>query len=69
MCPGIHGVGDPGRYHPPSTHHTNKIFILSEIVSGELKTGLETDDADFFDVQNLPKLSVNRNTESQISLY
>ena len=52
--------------HPPSMHHTYKIFILCEIISGELETGVETDAADFFSENNLPELSVNRNTESQI---
>ncbi|MEN8155273.1 MAG: NUDIX hydrolase [Acidobacteriota bacterium] len=52
--------------HPPSIHHTYKIFILCEIISGKLKTGLETDAVDFFPENNLPELSVNRNTQSQI---
>ena len=54
--------------HPPSMYHTYKIFFLCEIISGELKTGLETEAVNFFSEQNLPKLSVNRNTESQIKL-
>lgn len=52
--------------HPPSPYHVYKVFILCEIIDGELSTGLETTDVDFFSIDNLPELSVERNTKSQI---
>lgn len=52
--------------HPPSPYHVYKIFILCEIVGGSLSAGMETSDASFFGSHELPELSVERNTESQI---
>ena len=37
-----------------------------EIIDGEAKTGIETSDVGFFDIDNLPELSVRRVTEDQI---
>jgi ADP-ribose pyrophosphatase YjhB (NUDIX family) len=54
--------------HPPSPYHVYKIFILCEIVGGSLRTGMETSDARFFGSHELPELSVERNTESQIKI-
>jgi ADP-ribose pyrophosphatase YjhB (NUDIX family) len=54
--------------HPPSLHHTYKLFILCEITGGNPKTGIETSDIDFFAENNLPPLSMDRNTESQIKV-
>ncbi|MBT2682394.1 NUDIX hydrolase [Bacillus sp. ISL-37] len=54
--------------HPPSLHHVYKIFILCEIVGGEAKKGIETSEVDFFSEENLPPLSIARNTKSQIEL-
>ena len=54
--------------HPPSPYHVYKIFIECEIVGGEIATGIETDDAMFFSKDQLPILSVDRNTESQINM-
>jgi ADP-ribose pyrophosphatase YjhB (NUDIX family) len=53
--------------HPPSAWHIYKAFILCEIVGGEaLRDGLETSAVDFFGEHELPELSVERNTESQL---
>ncbi len=54
--------------HPPEPHYVYKIFIECKVVSGKLKTGIETSDAGFFDRNNLPTLSTKRNTKEQIEL-
>ena len=54
--------------HPPEAYHYYKIFILCEIIGGNPTTGIETNDLQFFSVNNLPLLSTNRNTESQIKM-
>jgi ADP-ribose pyrophosphatase YjhB (NUDIX family) len=52
--------------HPPSPWHVYKMFILCEIVGGEARSGMETLQVDFFGADELPELSVERNTENQI---
>lgn len=52
--------------HPPEPYHYYKIFILCEIIGGEATIGIETNNIQFFAEHNLPQLSTNRNTESQI---
>jgi ADP-ribose pyrophosphatase YjhB (NUDIX family) len=54
--------------HPPQPYHYYKLFIQCEIVSGQAKIGLETKGISFYDKNNLPELSLNRNTESQIKM-
>ncbi|TAH17649.1 MAG: NUDIX domain-containing protein [Cytophagales bacterium] len=54
--------------HPPSPFHVYKIFILCELIGGELGGGTETLGADFFDIADLPELSTDRITFSQIAL-
>lgn len=54
--------------HPPSPFHVYKIFIECEIIGGKLQPGMETSDAKFFAKENLPELSTDRITESQIKL-
>ncbi len=54
--------------HPPQPYHYYKIFILCELVGGAANIGIETNDIDFFQVDQLPALSANRNTESQIEM-
>ncbi|OEH94173.1 NUDIX hydrolase [Bacillus solimangrovi] len=54
--------------HPPQAYHYYKLFILCEIYGGNAATGIETNDVNFFDRDNLPPLSRMRNTESQIQL-
>ena len=39
---------------------------MCEMVGGSLSAGMETSDARFFGSHELPELSVERNTESQI---
>ncbi|PKQ68422.1 NUDIX hydrolase [Labilibaculum manganireducens] len=43
-----------------------QLFMECEIVGGEAKTGLETSDVGFFDINDLPELSVRRVTKDQI---
>lgn len=52
--------------HPPDSYHFYKIFIQCEIIGGEPTSGIETSHVGFFSKDNLPPLSVSRNTEAQI---
>ena len=54
--------------HPPEPYHVYKMFILSEIVGGSALPGIETTAAEFFELGNLPPLSIERNTQKQIAL-
>ncbi len=55
-------------HHPPEPYHVYKFFIQCEIVGGEAAEGLETSGVAFFEETQLPKLSLQRNTEEQIKL-
>ena len=52
--------------HPPSPYHVYKMFIRCEIIGGQPKEGMETSAVGFFAENELPPLSLARNTESQI---
>jgi len=52
--------------HPPSPYHVYKLFIHCEIVGGQALTGIETAEVGFFAENELPVLSEERNTLSQI---
>ncbi|MBS4209362.1 NUDIX hydrolase [Bacillus sp. FJAT-50079] len=54
--------------HPPQPYHYYKIFILCEIVGGDANIGIETNQIGFFEEDQLPPLSENRNTASQLNL-
>ncbi|MFD3447174.1 NUDIX hydrolase [Microbacteriaceae bacterium 4G12] len=54
--------------HPPSPYHVYKMFIQCEIIGGQAKEGIETSAVEFFAENELPSLSIARNTESQIQL-
>ncbi len=54
--------------HPPQPYHYYKLFIQCEIVGGHAENGLETNEVDFYCEENLPPLSLGRNTESQIQM-
>lgn len=54
--------------HPHSAYHVYKIFIQCDITGGEPKTGMETSAVDFFTENELPPLSIARNTEWQIQM-
>ncbi|MBB6672811.1 NUDIX hydrolase [Cohnella nanjingensis] len=52
--------------HPPSPWHVYKIFILCEVVGGQMASGMETLRVAFFGKNELPALSVERNTRDQV---
>ncbi len=53
--------------HPPCPWHVYKMFILCELIGGEASTDTtETTEVGFFAEDELPPLSVERNTEQQI---
>lgn len=54
--------------HPPSAYHVYKIFIQCEIIGGQPAKGIETNAIDFFAENELPSLSIARNTASQIEM-
>lgn len=53
--------------HPPSPYHTYTIFILCEIIDGNIRPGRETSDVRFFEEDNLPELSNFRITDWELS--
>lgn len=55
--------------HTPFIFHLYKIFFLCEIIGGESKTSFETDDVDFFGLDELPELSTGRVTRKQIERF
>ncbi len=60
-------VFDKNRHpHPPSPIHVYKLFILCRITGGELEPGMETSGATFFVRDEIPDLSLERNTLEQI---
>lgn len=52
--------------HPPQPYQYYKVFIQCEIIGGEASLGMETKGIDFFSEDDLPDLSLNRNTITQI---
>lgn len=52
--------------HPPHPFYAYKIFFDCEVIGGEPQHSDETDGVDFFTQDNLPPLSLDRITESQI---
>ena len=52
--------------HPPEPYHVYKFFILCRIVGGEALQGVETSEVSFFAEDELPELSLERNTSEQI---
>ncbi|KLU57899.1 ADP-ribose pyrophosphatase [Paenibacillus sp. VT-400] len=54
--------------HPPEPYHVYKMFIRCDIVGGHAETGVETSAVDFFAIDALPELSLERNTLEQIKI-
>lgn len=54
--------------HPPLAYHVYKLFILCELTGGAAATGIETSEVGFFKREELPPLSIDRVTESQLDL-
>ena len=53
---------------PPAFEYVYKIFLLCKKTGNELSTGSETDDACWFDEDNLPELSAPRNTAAILKM-
>lgn len=53
---------------PPMEYHFYKIVILCDLLGGELRDSEETEEAGFFDFDNLPELSEPRNNREMIDL-
>jgi ADP-ribose pyrophosphatase YjhB (NUDIX family) len=54
--------------HPPSPFHTWKLFILCEERGGQPAPGPETSKVGFFTPEELPSVSLTRNTPEQVRL-
>jgi len=54
--------------HPPDIYHAYKLFILCYEKGGTLKSGIETLDTGFFAENEIPQLSLERNTPEEITL-
>ncbi len=54
--------------HPPEPYYVYKMFFHCHEVGGTLTTGIETSEIGFFARHELPQLSTNRNTKSQIDM-
>jgi ADP-ribose pyrophosphatase YjhB (NUDIX family) len=52
--------------HPPYMFHIYKLFFMCDLIGGEATTSIETGGAEFFDLNNLPPLSITRNTLEEI---
>lgn len=52
----------------PQAFHYYKVFVQCEIIGGQPITGIETAEIGFFTENNLPELSVKRNTSEQIHI-
>ena len=48
--------------------NVTKLFFLCEELGGEFVPNDETDACDYFSLDNLPKLSIDRNTKEQIAM-
>lgn len=51
---------------PEYPFHVYKMFFLCKVTGGEMKPGMETLDVGFFDLDNLPELSLGRVNERQL---
>ena len=56
-------------HYPPIPYHAYKAFFRCEIVGGTPALSSETDGVDFFVLENLPPLSVDRVTAAQITHF
>ncbi|WP_285818031.1 NUDIX hydrolase N-terminal domain-containing protein [Lactobacillus taiwanensis] len=65
----IIAVQDRNHHNKPviATNIT-KIFYLCKEISGKFMPNDETDSCDYFNLDNLPKLSLGRNTKEQIAM-
>jgi ADP-ribose pyrophosphatase YjhB (NUDIX family) len=54
-------------HFPDYPNYVYKLFFLCDIIGGKADAGFETSDADFFNLDNLPELSIGRVTKKQIT--
>jgi len=54
--------------HPPLAYHVYKLFILCELTGGTATTSIETSGIGFFAREELPPLSTDRITQSQLDM-
>ncbi|MGL4451319.1 MAG: NUDIX hydrolase N-terminal domain-containing protein [Sarcina sp.] len=60
-------IYDRNKHNTPKTFSTiYKIFVLCDFLGGEFEKNIETTESKFFEMDNLPKLSISRNTKNQI---
>jgi ADP-ribose pyrophosphatase YjhB (NUDIX family) len=56
-------------HEPPYPFHVYKLFFLCEIIGGKATPNVEASEIAFFDVDNLPELSLRRVTEQQLRRF
>lgn len=62
-------IHDRNRHNTPLyAYGITKIFMLCEVVDGHFNPNIETSESAYFSLDNLPNLSVGKNTEEQIRL-
>ena len=59
-------VIDANRIEPLEFYHAYKIIFLCKLIGGEPKTSHETMAVDFFDLNDLPPLSIYRTNEEML---
>jgi len=59
-------VIDANRIQPMEFYHAFKIIFLCKLLDGETRTSHETSAVDFFDLDNLPPLSIYRTDENML---
>jgi hypothetical protein len=59
-------VIDANRIQPMEFYHAFKIIFLCKLLDGEPRTSHETSAVDFFDLNNLPPLSMYRTNENML---
>lgn len=65
----IIAVQDRNHHNKPIlATNVTKIFFLCKEISGEFTPNDETDACEYFALDNLPKLSLDRNTKEQIAM-
>ncbi len=53
---------------PPYAYGICKAFVLCRVLGGEFQVNLETDKSEYFDLDNLPELAIEKNTKNQIEM-
>lgn len=62
-------VLDRNKHNEPVTPYgIYKIFVLCDFIDGVFKSNIETEESGFFSLEDLPPLSLGRNTKKQIEM-